>query len=213
MNEPSGVSGRRLRLAILAVRRAITARPGDFALLKAELFGTKAPPEIDKKLNLVKGYRPQIDIPALSQLPENTFGRHYANWMIEQNLTPFVISEDLTDIADRNTLAMRYAITHDMIHVLTGFDTSYAGEIGVLSFAVAQNYSPQFKTGLKIASILYPILSLGKFQSIKRAKLMGGELGHQAKFILGERLEDYFKEDLDTLRRQLSLSFEDGSRV
>lgn len=200
----------KIGLAILAARRVMTGRPGDFALLKAELFGAKPSDAVVGKLESVKGYRPSIDIPALSQLPENTFGRRYANWMIGQKLTPFVISEDLGHIADRNTLAMRYAITHDMIHVLTGFDTSYAGEIGVLSFAVAQDYSPQFKTGLKVASILYPFLSLGKLRSLNATKKTGAELGHRAKFLLGERLEDHFEDDLNVLRRQLNLASPHG---
>lgn len=206
MKERSKTSGGKIKLAIIAAKRAMTSRPGDFALLKAELFGAKPSPEVAAKLGSVAGYRPPIDIAALSELPTNTFGRHYASWMIEQKLTPFVISDDLADIADRNTLAMRYAITHDMIHVLTGFDTSYAGEIGVLSFAVAQNYSPQFKSGLKIASLLYPLLSLGSFKSIKQAKMDGAELGRRAQFLLGERLEEHFEDDLEALRRNLNLS-------
>ncbi|MEP1604750.1 MAG: Coq4 family protein, partial [Marinomonas sp.] len=150
-------------------------------------------------------YRPKIDLTELAKLPSDTFGKHYATWMTSKKLRPFVISENLSEIADRNTFAVRYAVTHDMLHVLTGFDTSYAGEIGVLSFAVAQNYSPKLEASLKLASVLYPILSLGRFNAIANAKRRGTRFGKEADCLIGLRLEDHFGENLDALRASLGL--------
>ena len=114
---------------------------GDFALLKADAFGAKANPAIVEKMQQVKGYHPAIDLSKLRQLPPGTFGYEYASYMLHNQLRPLNISPELEDIAQNNVFALRYAVTHDMFHVLLGFDTSYAGEIGVLAFAVEQKYS------------------------------------------------------------------------
>ncbi len=195
--------------ALLAFSRLMAGKAGDFALLKADLFGAKSNSGTDEKLKGVVGYRPDVNLEQLSRLENGSFGKAYADYMFDQNLSPFEVSEDLSEIADRNTFAMRYAITHDMFHVLTGFDTSYAGEIGVLSFAVSQNYSDQFAKGLKLASFLYPILSFGKLKSIRHAKVKGEKMGQKANFLLGERLEDYFEENLETLRERLKIDLTD----
>ena len=90
----------------------------------------------------VIGYYPPIDLKKLSQLPEGTFGREYAHHLRDNNLKPLNISPELHDVAKRNVFALRYAVTHDIFHVLLEFDTSYAGEIGVLAFATEQFLEP-----------------------------------------------------------------------
>ncbi|MEH2039955.1 Coq4 family protein [Nostoc sp.] len=77
----------------------------------------------------------------LSQYPQGTFGREYATYMQANQLKPLNISPELEDVAKRNLFALRYLVTHDIFHVLLDFDTTYAGEIGVLAFAATQNYS------------------------------------------------------------------------
>ncbi|MBD2509990.1 hypothetical protein H6G91_22280 [Nostoc muscorum FACHB-395] len=63
----------------------------------------------------------------------------------ENQLKPLNISPELEDIAK-------------LIYLLD-FDTSYAGEIGVLSFAATQNYGKSLQIGLWLARLLYPILA------------------------------------------------------
>ncbi|MDJ0736688.1 MAG: Coq4 family protein [Nostocaceae cyanobacterium] len=61
---------------------------------------------------------------------------------------------------------LRYVVTHDIFHVLLDFDTSYAGEIGVLAFTVSQNYSKSLKIGFWLAIFLYPIIAPKQIQAI-----------------------------------------------
>ncbi|MEO1068360.1 MAG: Coq4 family protein, partial [Cyanobacteria bacterium J06638_6] len=152
--------------AIHQLRRQDATSLGDFALLKADALGGKASPEVMAQLEPVVGYYPPIDLNALSQLPPGTFGYEYARHMRTNHLSPFTISPELDDLARRNVFALRYAITHDIFHVLLGFDTSYAGEIGVLAFAVAQNYSRSQRLGLWLAALLYPLLAPGQRSDI-----------------------------------------------
>ncbi len=103
-------------------------------------MGAKVNPSIADKMEKVRGYYPTIDLSELIQLPPGTFGHEYASYMQRNQLQPINVSPKLTEIPQNNVFALRYAVTHDIFHVLLGFDTSYAG-IGVLAFAVAQKYS------------------------------------------------------------------------
>lgn len=188
-------------------RMAYTAgNMGDFAILKADGFGSKVEPEVEAKLQHVVGYHPPIDLEQLSQYPKGSFGREYAHHMKANHLQPFNISPEHEDIAKRNVFALRYVVTHDILHVLLGFDTSYAGEIGVLAFATEQNYSSSLKLGLKIAKvfapIIYPLQAKAIFANLRKGK----ELAKQAKFLLGIRFEEYWERPLSEVKAELGLT-------
>jgi len=176
---------------------------GDLALLKADALGATASPTVMQKLRPVVGYHPSIDLEALTQLPKGTLGYEYARHMTDNNLQPFVISLHLEDMARRNVFAMRYAVTHDIFHVILGFDTSYAGEMGVLAFAAAQGYSRSQQVGLWLATILYPLLAPGQIQQIFANKRRGYTLGKQASCLLAYRFEENWARPLDEVRATL----------
>jgi ubiquinone biosynthesis protein Coq4 len=103
-------------------------------------------------------------------------------------------------------MAARYAVTHDMFHVLMGFDTSLAGEIGVLAFAAAQGYTRvQRWIGLPLAALLYPLFSPRSTPAIFRALRRGWRMGKRARFLLGVRLEEKFDRPVSELRLELGL--------
>ena len=178
---------------------------GDFALLKADAMGARANQVIADKMEEVKGYYPSIDLLELIQLPPGTFGYEYASYMQHNQLQPIIVSPKLAAIAQNNAFALRYAVTHDMFHVLLGFDTSYAGEIGVLAFAVAQKYSKSQAIALWLARVLYPILAPRQFKAIQANVRRGKLLGQQANFLLNYRFEDRWEESLTSLRKELGL--------
>lgn len=181
---------------------------GDFAILKADAFGSKVNPEVESKLQQVVGYHPPIDLEKLSQYPKGSFGWEYAHHMKANHLKPFNISPEHEDIAKRNVFALRYVVIHDILHVLLGFDTSYAGEIGVLAFAAEQNYSPSLKIGLKIAKVFAPIIFPGQAKAIFANLRKGQELGKKAKFLLGVRFEEYWERPLSEVKAEFGLTTE-----
>ena len=183
-----------------------TENLGDFALLKADALGAKANPAIAKKMAQVKGYYPAIDLSKLIQLPPGTFGHEYASHMQRNQLKPFNISPELADIAQNNMFALRYAVTHDIFHVLLKFDTSYAGEIGVLAFAVSQKYSRAQTVGLSIARFLYPLLAPRQFKAILANLRRGRDMGQKADFLLNYPFEDHWNEPIDDIRQELGLN-------
>lgn len=181
---------------------------GDFAILKADALRTKVNPAIESQLQHVVGYHPAIDLEKLSQYPDGSFGREYARHMKVNHLKPFNVSPELDEVAKRNVFALRYVVTHDIFHVLLGFDTSYAGEIGVLAFAAEQNYSFSLKISLRIARLLYPVLAPFQIKAIFTNLRKGQELGKTAKFLLGVRFEEYWEEQRSEVRAELGLTAE-----
>ncbi|MEO1433360.1 MAG: Coq4 family protein [Cyanobacteria bacterium J06633_8] len=178
---------------------------GDFAILKSDILGAKVSLEVAEKLQDVIGYHPLIDLDKLIEYPEGSFGREYAEHMKRNKLKALNISPELEDVAQRNVFALRYVVTHDIFHVLLGFDTSYAGEIGVLAFAAAQNYSKSLKISLWFAKILYPVIAPTQIKAISENQRKGEELGKKAKFLLGYRFEEYWAEYLSKVREDLGL--------
>lgn len=181
---------------------------GDYALLKADAFGAKVNPAVESKLQQVVGYYPPIDLEKLIHYPKGSFGYEYAHHMKENHLKPFNVSPELEEIAKRNVFSLRYAVTHDIFHVLLGFDTSYAGEIGVLAFAAEQNYSPLLKVSLALAKVIYPVLAPKQLKDIFTNVRKGQELGKKAKFLLGVRFEEYWDRPLNEVKAELGLTTE-----
>lgn len=178
---------------------------GDFALLKADALGAKANSAIATKMQSVRGYYPQINLAQLAQLPKGTFGYEYAQFMEQNKLQTINISPELAEIADKNVFAVRYAITHDIFHVLLGFDTTYAGEMGVLAFAVEQKYSNSQKISLWLAQLLYPILAPHQTKAMFANKRRGQALAKKAIFLLNYRFEEHWTEPLITIRKKLNI--------
>jgi ubiquinone biosynthesis protein COQ4 len=180
---------------------------GDMALLKADAFGVRGTRETESRLDAVRGHAPPLDLEALRDLPEGTLGREYARLLDLGGYEPFTVSPAIEpDLLARNAFAYRLQITHDMFHVLTGFDTSYAGEIGVLAFTTAQDYTHvQRYLAMPLALLLYPLLAPRQIRAIYRCAWQGWRMGKRASFLIAERLEDWLARPVAELRAELGI--------
>ncbi|MFT4979260.1 MAG: ubiquinone biosynthesis protein COQ4 [Myxococcota bacterium] len=198
------------RWQILTRIRTSMADPaliGDVPALKSELGGTRARPEIEAQMDDVRGYHPPVDLDALIAQPAGTFGHEYARFLSENKLTPITMTGNLDpELVARNAFVVRYGIIHDMVHVLTGFDTSWPGEIGVWAFVGAQNYSTAFRiTGL-VALLVAPLRCPLRLGEAWRCFQRGRMLARRAPLLLTLRLEEHLHRDLADVREELSLS-------
>lgn len=181
------------------------ARIGDLALLKSNGLGASIDPRHAAAMDLLKGQAPPIDLALLRRLPDGSFGRAYAAHMDDCDLMPFAPAPNLVAELRDNVFALRYPYTHDMYHVLLGYDVSWAGEIGVLGFAAAQRTSRTLTVAFCVACILYPILSPRTALQIWRNARVGRARGRRAPFLLSVKLEDCFEQPLAMLRHDLGL--------
>ena len=182
---------------------------GDIAFLKIELLRIGGNADLSAQLQNVAGYYPTVDLDKLSQLPEGTLGYEYAQHMKKHNIHPLEISPDLIEAAKANPFALRFTATHDIFHILLGFDTTYAGEVGVLGFTIAQGYSKFLQAYEPIVKHLYPLILRSQAQQIRANLDRGKALGEQAKCLLVYRFEDNWSRPIEDIRAELGLVLKD----
>lgn len=179
-------------------------RIGDAVVYKAALGRGRAHPEIEAQLDDVRGYRPRVDLEALARLPDGTFGREYARFLRANHLHPIVPTDRVDpDLIARNAFVVRYAIIHDMVHVITGFDTSWPGEAGVWAFIGAQRYSFGFSVAAVMALLIAPLRAPLHLGHAWRCWRRGRAMGRRARLLLPLRLEERFEQRLTDLRAEL----------
>ena len=178
---------------------------GDAAFSEIKFYGIGLNPAVKNQLKSFVGYYPTIDIEELAQLPEGTLGYEYARHMKQYDILPLKISPDLKEEAGRSPFALRYTITHDIFHILLGFDTSYAGEMGVFGFTVGQNYSTMLKIVEPLILLLLCALKPHQIKKIWTCDRLGKTLGKQAKCLLTYRFEDNWARPIDDVRAELGL--------
>ena len=189
------IAWRQMRRAIAMMR---AGRYGDAAVLKADVTGTRALPEIEAQLGPVRGYMPAIDVHYLRSLPAGSFGRAHVDFLDHNGISPLVISPELAEEVRRNTFAVRYVATHDMFHTVLGFDTSLPGEAGVYAFAAAQRYSSKSELLVSSARIIYTLRKPWRWRQIRDAI----ERDPDATFLL-DRLQRTYTLRLELTRRSL----------
>ncbi|MEM7154403.1 MAG: Coq4 family protein [Myxococcota bacterium] len=181
-------------------------RIGDVAAYKGELGKARARPEVEAQLDAVRGYHPPIDLAALAQLPAGSFGHEYARFMTTHRLHPIVPTAAVdAAIVARNAFTVRYAAIHDMVHVLTGFDTTWPGEAGVWAFVGGQNYSLGFRIAAVFSLLVAPFRSPLRILTAWRNWRRGWAMGRTATTVLPLRLEERFEQPLADVRAALGI--------
>ena len=178
---------------------------GDIAYLKIELLRIGGSPNLLAKLQDVKDYYPTVDLDELAQLPEGTLGYEYAQHMKRNNIHPLVISPDLIEAAKANPFALRFTATHDIFHILLGFDTTYAGEIGVLGFTIGQGYSKFLNAYEGVVKNIYPLILRSQAKQIRANLERGKAIGEQAQCLLAYPFELSWSRPIDDIRAELGL--------
>lgn len=146
----------------------------------------------------------RVDQDALGRLPEGTFGRAYADFMRARGLR----HEDLVLVEggrDVDFVRNHMRETHDLWHVVTGFDTDVAGELGVQAV-----YLSQFASMLPVM-----LLTVGMVNTLVRdrddaqrrieAVARGWLIGKRAQPLFGVDWAARWEQPLETLRRELEL--------
>lgn len=142
-----------LRLKIVWVLLRLSRTPEKTELvfdLADLLYKTNAFQAATEKLSAIESFKrlgetrklmPEIDLNSLAEYPEGTLGQVYAKHMLDRKLSPdFYRSLDVVD--DKTWTIMWFRQTHDLWHVVTGFDTDPASEIGLQAFMMTQILTP-----------------------------------------------------------------------
>ncbi len=154
---------------------------------------------------------PVPDLDALRAMDDGTLGRAFATHIDDNGLDVNKLRESAfieahaRDGEDQGYLAERGFQLHDLFHVLTGYDTSPLGEVGVVSFTAAQTGSPYpifIMTTRPLQMALYePELLPFVMDTVTE----GWTRGRQADMLVGIRWEDHWAAPLQELRERHGL--------
>lgn len=196
-----------LGLLCKAVQRYRQGLRGEAAVLKAAAFGATAYPELESRLRGLSEPFPTIDLDALRRLPAGTFGHAYATFMDANHLTPLSVSRELAaELSERSVLAVRYPIVHDAFHVLLGFDTSLAGELGVWSFVSAQHYGHAYDRAATLGRLFYPLVAPWQWRRLRASDARGQRLAERAVCLIEQAIQRYWQDPLSDVRRRFQLA-------
>ena len=148
-------------------------------------------------------YHPdRYDVEHLAHLPPATLGGAYSRFMIERRLRPDFY-EDVRARHKMHWLRLRLRQTHDIWHVLTGFDTGPFGEVGLQGFYFAQVTNGQ--SALIFAGAMLKSIFAGRFGDLERfveVFVDGYRAGRQARSLLAVGWEGSWEEPLEALRQR-----------
>lgn len=145
------------------------------------------------------------DLDALLKLPEATLGYHFARHLRDRGFDPdyFRVREVHTDL---DYVLMRLRQTHDIWHVVTGFDTDPISELGVKAVELAQTRRPMaavVAAGGVLRFLYKDPEHLGETLS---AVSEGYQMGIKAKPLLAQKWEDHWERPLEEWRTMLNVT-------
>ncbi|MFH7241915.1 MAG: Coq4 family protein [Spirulina sp.] len=142
-----------------------------------------------------------VDLDLLIQKPPHTLGGAYARHMRRYGFNPQTFRPG--ENPGETWLQQRMAISHDLYHVVTGFDASPVGEFGVAAYTVVQ-----YRDLLNGFVLSFVPLSLSNPQwtlPLLRALGRGFAMGLRGKPVIAYPLEYRWDVPLSMVREELGL--------
>jgi ubiquinone biosynthesis protein Coq4 len=150
--------------------------------------------------------RPRLPVrlDELSKLPTGSLGRAFADHMRANGLDPASIPA-LPAAGELEFVRAHLYETHDVWHVVTGFTTDVAGELGLQAF-----YAAQSPGNLPLMLIAMGFLNTALFAAATReqrleAVMRGWQMGKQARPLFGVRWADLWQRPLADVRAMLGV--------
>lgn len=144
-----------------------------------------------------------VDLEQLLNYPKTSLGYQYAAAMKRAGLQPdFYRQLDVED--DYSYIAMRLRQTHDVWHMITGFGTDLAGEVGLQAFTLAQLRSP-LAVAIIAASVTYALKSSSPLNLLVERIEQGWRMGENAHPFLAQKWEENWEKPLSQWRADLKV--------
>lgn len=140
----------------------------------------------------------------LRQYPANSLGDVYGAWLQNAELYPDLYS-DISVEDDASYVEARLGQTHDIWHLITGFDTSTEAEIGLQAFHLAQFPYPLAALLIANALVSQTLFEPEKLPQLLVAIAQGWTLGQQANPLFAQKWEQAWEKPLDQWRQELNL--------
>jgi ubiquinone biosynthesis protein COQ4 len=145
----------------------------------------------------------ELDLVALAGLPHDTLGHALYRYFEEHGIAPFV--SDFPVETDVDYLSKRYRETHDIVHVLTGYETDDYSEMELQAFVYgALGLKQNVFIVLTGVFVVLPKVGLWAMRHYPADLLRAYRRGRaSSEGLLQVRFEDLFDHPLDDVRQQL----------
>lgn len=187
---------------VIAINDLLTklARPADMDALLADL---RRSPVAAQALQS----RPRLgvlDVHELASMPPETLGGAYGRFMLERDLSPTSLPS-LHGRRDIDYVLTHIYESHDLWHVVTGFDTDTNGEIALQAFYLAQHSSYLALFALSAVLINTAFFSYDQKHVRLEAIVGGWRLGVRSTKLFGVDWRQRLAQPLADIRREFGL--------
>jgi ubiquinone biosynthesis protein Coq4 len=158
-------------------------------------------------------YAEPLDLEALGALPAGSLGRAYRDWIVENDLAAQIATDYRRfhqALAAGGLLAgmpeeLQYAVLrgfqlHDFLHVLTGYDASPRGELGLQAFCLAQLQFPYFAMWISTVTTRMTYVQPRGIVPVMDAITDGWAYGRRTRQLQFHRWEDELERPLAEVR-------------
>lgn len=141
-----------------------------------------------------------IDIDRLLKLPEWTLGGAYSRHITSQGFDPnaFITTQD------RDWVKRRAALSHDVYHIITGFDGSPLGEFGLAAFALIQ-YRDLLNTFVLSHVPYFMMGNPHKIVTLTALLIKGVRMGLRSKPVFAYAFESNWHKSIAEVRSELGI--------
>jgi ubiquinone biosynthesis protein COQ4 len=147
---------------------------------------------------------PAHDLDTLLTYPTDSLGYIYAVEMKKKGFDPN-LHAGMTAKTDPEYVELRLSQTHDLWHIITGFDTSVVGEIGLQAFHLLQFPYP-LATMLVATSLISSTLKEPEaLPKLLEAIAQGFQMGKTAKSLFAQKWEERWEKPLLQWQAELNI--------
>jgi ubiquinone biosynthesis protein COQ4 len=146
---------------------------------------------------------PPHDLEALLLYPPESLGYQYASAMQRagfQTVTAAIVLD-----SDSRYVEYRWQQTHDIWHLVTGFDVSEIGEIGLQAFYLAQFQLPLASLLIANALIATTLWQPESLSPLLAAIAQGWQMGKTARPLIAQKWEEAWEKPLSVWQAELHL--------
>ncbi len=146
-------------------------------------------------------------VPNLAELltcPQDSLGYQFAQHLVINQFDPeFYRKREVKD--DISYITLRRSQTHDIHHVVTGFGTDPAGELGLQAFQLAQMRSP-LAIAILTAGLINVLADAQQLNAHMQQIFQGWEMGLKAKPLMAQKWEEDWEKPLAQWQTELGLA-------
>lgn len=145
-----------------------------------------------------------FDRARLGAMPLGTLGRAFVDFLDRHGLDPGELAHSTGDSTlDRFRIHLQG--THDLWHVLTGFDTDVDGELGLQAFYFAQLQAPLTLTLMSAGLLNMALMEEGSGAERMEQMVQGYLMGRRAAPLTGVDWSAHWERPLSEVRDELRL--------